>query len=92
MTPTWWDEDDDTPAYTLPFHPLELGEQALKNFFGFALEGRPDPLCIDPFKVHLMGFRLTPTQAGLDRTTAIAAAAQRMTRRTIVLPSAPQPE
>jgi hypothetical protein len=61
--PAWWhdgDEEDDAP-YPLPFHPLELGERALKHFFGFVLEGRRDASCIDPAEVHLTGFRLTPT-------------------------------
>jgi hypothetical protein len=42
--------------YPLPFHPLELGEQALRALFGFILEGRPDPDDIDPFDIHLHGF------------------------------------
>ncbi|AGL17378.1 hypothetical protein [Actinoplanes sp. N902-109] len=33
----------DQSAYPLPFHPLELGEEALRALFGFVLEGRPDP-------------------------------------------------
>lgn len=87
--PAWWDDTDDAPAYPLPFHPLELGEQALKHFFGFILEGRRDASCINPAEVHLAGFRLTPTQEDLDRAAAIAEAARRMTRRTITLPPAP---
>jgi hypothetical protein len=53
--PGWPDQD----PYPLPFHPLELGEDALRALFGFILEGRPDPDDIDAFDVHLHGFRLT---------------------------------
>nr|WP_239314193.1 hypothetical protein [Plantactinospora mayteni] len=44
--------------YPLPFHPLDLGEQALRALFGFVIEGRPDPDDIDPFDIHLHGFRV----------------------------------
>lgn len=44
--------------YPLAFHPLDLGEQALRAFFGFVLEGRPDPDDIDPFDVPLHGFHV----------------------------------
>ncbi|XVU20845.1 DUF6928 family protein [Actinoplanes sp. CA-054009] len=42
--------------YPLPFHPLELGEDALRALFGFILEGRPDPADVDPYEVPLRGF------------------------------------
>ena len=71
--------------YALPFHPLDLGEEALRHFFGFAVEGRIDPTDIDPFDVHLAGFNLTPTQAGIERAAAIRAAAAQMTRRSVML-------
>jgi hypothetical protein len=88
---SWFDDDDEIPAYPLPFHPLELGEQALDHFFGFVLEGWRDPAGTDPMQVHLAGYRLAPTWAGLDRAAAIAEAAQHMTRRTFILPmAAPQ--
>jgi hypothetical protein len=48
--------------YPLPFHPLELGERALRGLFGFVMEGLPgDPEVeeIDPFAVPMLGFRLT---------------------------------
>jgi hypothetical protein len=44
--------------YPLPFHPLELGEDALRALFGFILEGHPHPDDVDPFGVHLHGFRV----------------------------------
>ncbi|WP_308364267.1 hypothetical protein [Streptomyces sp. ISL-86] len=59
--PDWEDE----APYPLPFHPLELGEEALRAFFGFILEGRPAPDDVDPDDVRLQGFRLT-APAGPD--------------------------
>lgn len=44
--------------YPLPFHPLELGGDALRALFGFIEEGRPQPDDIDPFEVPLHGFRV----------------------------------
>ncbi|GIJ50546.1 hypothetical protein Val02_74320 [Virgisporangium aliadipatigenens] len=44
--------------YPLPFHPLELGQEALRALFGFILEGRPDPSDVDPYEVPLRGFRV----------------------------------
>jgi len=44
--------------YPLPFHPLELGEDALRVLFGFILEGLPDPSDVDPYEVPLRGFRV----------------------------------
>ncbi len=35
--------DDDEDSYPLPFHPLELGEAVLKDFFGYQLEGLREP-------------------------------------------------
>ncbi|MFF8848005.1 DUF6928 family protein [Streptomyces sp. NPDC015127] len=46
-----------TPNYPLPFHPLDLGNEALRNFFGFILEGRPSADCFDPEEITLCGFR-----------------------------------
>ncbi|MGO4462392.1 hypothetical protein AB4039_34655 [Streptomyces sp. M-16] len=66
--------------YPLPFHPLELGEEALRAFFGFVLEGRPAPDDIDPDGLRLHGFRLTDP-AGPDpaqRQADLERAAQRM--------------
>ncbi len=50
-------EDDDDFDYPLPFHPLELGEEALKYFFGYQLEGFIDPEMVEPEDVPLMTFR-----------------------------------
>ncbi|GIF97561.1 DUF6928 family protein [Catellatospora citrea] len=55
--------DDDEP-YPLPFHPLELGEDALRELFGFVLEGMPEPGDVDVTDVHMHSFRVTdPTGA-----------------------------
>ncbi|GIG93378.1 DUF6928 family protein [Plantactinospora endophytica] len=45
--------------YPLPFHPLELGEEALRALFGFVIEGQPAPDDIDAETVPLHGFRVT---------------------------------
>jgi hypothetical protein len=45
-------------AYPLPFHPLEMGEDALRALFGFILEGRLRPDDVDPYDVPLHGFRV----------------------------------
>lgn len=42
--------------YPLPFHPLELGEEALDAFYGFVLEGMPAPDSWDPEDVPLLTF------------------------------------
>ena len=42
-------------GYPFPFHPLELGEAALLNLFGYQLEG--DPSSIDLEAVPLMHFK-----------------------------------
>ena len=48
------DEEDD---YPLPFHPLDLGEAALRVFFGYQLEGLVDPDLLGPEEVALMQFK-----------------------------------
>ncbi|MEE6257029.1 DUF6928 family protein [Plantactinospora sonchi] len=53
--PGWPDQG----PYPLPFHPLELGEAALRALFGFVVEGRPAPDDVDPSAVPLRGFHLT---------------------------------
>lgn len=51
------DDDEDEDDYPLPFHPLELGEEALKEFFGYQLEGFVDRSLLEPENVALMIFR-----------------------------------
>jgi len=43
--------------YPLPFHPLDLGEHALRALFGFANQTAPQPGDINTFAVRLHGFR-----------------------------------
>ncbi|MGW0703755.1 DUF6928 family protein [Streptomyces sp. NPDC002867] len=67
------------PNYPLPFHPLNLGNEALRNFFGFILEGRPDADCFDPEEITLCGFR----NIGSNRSTSelLRSQSQSMTKR-----------
>ena len=44
--------------YPLPFHPLELGEGALRALFGFVIEGFLGPDDTDAFEVPVHGFDL----------------------------------
>ncbi|MFC8949883.1 DUF6928 family protein [Streptomyces rochei] len=53
---SWPDEDEET--YPLPFHPLELGEAALRALCGFAQEGHPEPEDVDADTIRLHGFQL----------------------------------
>jgi hypothetical protein len=68
-TPFWagerplFDEEDDEEVkaearkYPLPFHPLDLGEAALLNFFGYQLEGNDPQAVLDPEAIPLVRFR-----------------------------------
>jgi hypothetical protein len=48
----------------LGFHPLDLGQQAMRFLFGFALEGRPEPDDVDAAQITMLGYRVTdPTGA-----------------------------
>jgi hypothetical protein len=69
----------DQGPYPLPFHPLDLGEEALRALVGFVLEGRRDPDDVDPGSVHLHGFRLTDP-SGREQTAreALKAVVARM--------------
>ena len=46
----------DQGPYPLPFHPLDLGEEALRALFGFVIEGRPEPDDVDADTISLYGF------------------------------------
>ena len=46
--------------YALPFHPLELGEETLRNLFGFSYEGRYFDNDPDLENIILAGFRVHP--------------------------------
>ena len=51
------DEADPKDKYPFPFHPLELGEQAVRSLFGYMLEGFVDPSLVDSDSVELARFR-----------------------------------
>jgi hypothetical protein len=53
------DTDPGREPYPLPFHPLELAEDALRALFGFTFEGRPDPEDVDPDEILLAGFAIS---------------------------------
>lgn len=80
----------DEGPYPLPFHPLELGEEALRTLFGFVVEGVPGPHDIDAEAVHLHTFRVAdPTgaeQAERDADLARAVAAMGPPRRLTLGP------
>lgn len=59
-----WPGDKEEP-YPLPFHPLELGEDALRALCGFIQEGRPEPDGVDADAIELHGFH-TQDPHGLD--------------------------
>jgi hypothetical protein len=52
------DQAEDEPAYPFPFHPLDLGEVALGELFGFHIEGEMTDL--DPLSVPLASFKRRP--------------------------------
>jgi hypothetical protein len=56
--PFWAGERSAGEGYPLPFHPLDLGEEALRALFGFVLEGRPRPDDVDAGEVHMQGFQV----------------------------------
>ncbi len=68
--------------YPLSFHPLDLGERALRALFGFVMEGRPDPNDIDTKAVYLHGFCVTDP-SGEERAAreAMCMKARRAMRR-----------
>jgi hypothetical protein len=49
--------DEDEDAYPFPFHPLELGEAALHDRFGYQLEGYLDGSLFDPESIPLVRYR-----------------------------------
>jgi hypothetical protein len=53
-----WPDEEEEP-YPLPFHPLELGEDALRALCGFIQEGRPEPDDVDADAIELHGFHAT---------------------------------
>lgn len=54
------DPDEGPDAYPLPFHPLDLGEAALEELFGYQLEGDNAEALLDPGMIPLMTFKPEP--------------------------------
>ncbi|MFF7074194.1 DUF6928 family protein [Streptomyces pseudovenezuelae] len=52
-----WPGEEEEP-YALPFHPLDLGEDALRALCGFIQEGRPQPDDVDADAIELYGFHV----------------------------------
>lgn len=50
-------DDEDADAYPLPFHPLDLGEAALKDRFGYQLEGEIDATLLEPATIPLLRYK-----------------------------------
>jgi len=50
-------DPEDEDQYPFPFHPLELGEEALKAFFGYQLEGYIDESLLEPENIPLVGYQ-----------------------------------
>lgn len=50
------DPEDGPDSYPLPFHPLELGEAALREFLGFELEGYVDASLLAPERIRMLKF------------------------------------
>lgn len=54
----WPDKEEEEEPYPLPFHPLEMGEDALRALCGFIQEGRPEPDDVDADAIRLYGFHV----------------------------------
>src|SRR5262249_2865888 len=51
------EETGEEDKYPLPFHPLDLGEVTLREFFGYQLEGFIDPTLLEPESIPLVRYR-----------------------------------
>ncbi|MGW7645036.1 DUF6928 family protein [Streptomyces bobili] len=75
-----WPDEDEEP-YPLPFHPLDMGEDALRALCGFIQEGRPKANDVDADHIRLHGFRVgdphgpTPVKQEAELQSAGAAIA-----------------
>lgn len=72
LDPVVVEEPED--EYPFPFHPLELGEAALLDFFGYQLEGTIDPSWLDPEDIPLLKYRRPRSAAALAPRPAAPAA------------------
>ena len=50
-------DDEEADDYPFKFHPLDLGEAALNDLFGYRLEGIDDPARLDPTSIPLVRYR-----------------------------------
>lgn len=79
-SPPGWPGRDD--PYPLPFHPLELAEEALRHLLGFTIEAMPGPGDADPWNIPMLGYQITdPSGAEQRREQALMQAARLMPRR-----------
>ncbi|WP_329228932.1 DUF6928 family protein [Streptomyces canus] len=73
-----WPGEEEEP-YALPFHPLDLGEDALRALCGFIQEGRPQPDDVDADAIDLYGFHVRdshgpdPAEQEAERRRAVEA-------------------
>jgi hypothetical protein len=51
------DDEEAENEYPFPFHPLELGEAALSELFGYVLEGFSDSELLDPETIPLLRYK-----------------------------------
>ncbi|MFE0464628.1 DUF6928 family protein [Kitasatospora sp. NPDC058965] len=80
--------DQEVKPYPLPFHPLEMGEDALRALCGFVVEGRPKPGDVDADAIELHGFLVRDPNGPdpAEKEAALRAAVAAMGRpRTYVL-------
>ena len=49
--------DPEYEPYPFPFHPLDLGEAALREFFGYQIEGFVDSSLVDASRIPLLRFK-----------------------------------
>lgn len=50
-------DDEEQDTYPLPFHPLDLGEAALVELFGYQLEGMIDRTLLEPETIPLVRYQ-----------------------------------
>jgi hypothetical protein len=51
------DSEEEKDSYPFPFHPLELGEAALCELYGYQLEGFVDASPLDPESIALLRYK-----------------------------------